>query len=400
MKKINYLDYYILIPYLLLTSIGVLMVYSASSFVALQTMDNPQHYFIRQALFATVGLFGGFVIFMLRLDVLKYKKFVSSAIGIIVLLLIYLLFFGKEINGAKGWISLGPLGGLQPAEFAKIVVIWYFAFIFSKRQDRFVQDLRETVNAFLAPLLLFVALIVLPVILQPDIGGAVIILAIGVMMVLTSGISYKFGIGLAVIGSAVIFGVMELIRAFGTNLPFIEGYQYDRFLAFWDPFAVSESTGLQLVNSYYALNRGGLFGVGIGESVQKTGYLPEPYTDFIMSILGEELGLIGVLVVLLLSAFLILRIYYVGIKTRDPFGSLLCIGIATMLLIQSAINLGGILGLMPITGVTYPFISYGGSSILVLSASMGIVLNVSAAMKRREEKKQPAKRNARKQEYI
>ncbi|MFL2104255.1 FtsW/RodA/SpoVE family cell cycle protein [Desemzia sp. FAM 23991] len=384
MKKISYLDYYILIPYLVLTSIGILMVYSASSFIALQNFDNAQYYFIRQAIFAGAGLFFCFFAYMLRLEILKHKAFVISAISIIVIMLLSLLAFGEEINGAKGWLDLGPLGRIQPAEFAKVVVIWYFAFIFSKRQQRFVQDLRETVNAFLAPLLLFVIGIVFPIILQPDIGGAIIILAIGVVMVLTSGISYKFGLGLAVAGSTVIWGVMELIRRFGTSLPFIEGYQYDRFLAFWDPFAVSESTGLQLVNSYYALSRGGLFGVGIGESVQKTGYLPEPYTDFIMSILGEELGLVGVLGVVLLFGFLILRIYLIGIKTKDSFGSLVCIGIATMLLIQSTINLGGILGLMPITGVTFPFISYGGSSILILSVSIGVVLNVSATSKRRE----------------
>lgn len=385
MKKMSYLDYYILIPFLVLTSVGILMVYSASSFIALKDFDNAQYYFIRQSIFVGVGLFLCFFAYMLRLEVLKYKQFVITAIVVIVLLLLYLLVFGKEINGAKGWINLGFFN-VQPAEFAKVVVIWYFAYIFSKRQQRFVQDLRETVNAFLGPLLLFVVGIIFPIILQPDIGGAIIILAIGVVMVLTSGISYKFGLGLGLAGSAVIWGVIELIRTFGTSLPFIEGYQYDRFLAFWDPFAVSESTGLQLVNSYYALSRGGLFGVGIGESVQKTGYLPEPYTDFIISILGEELGLLGVLGVVLLFGFLILRIYLVGIKTKDSFGSLLCIGIGTMLLIQSTINLGGILGLMPITGVTFPFISYGGSSVLILSVSIGVVLNVSATSKRREQK--------------
>lgn len=397
MKKLSYLDYYILIPYLVLTSVGILMVYSASSFVALQNFDNAQYYFVRQAIFAGIGLFLCFFAYMLRMEVLKYKPFVISAIGVIVIMLLSLLAFGKEINGAKGWLDLGPLGRIQPAEFAKVVIIWYFAYIFSKRQQKFVQDLGETVNAFLGPLLLFVVGIVFPIILQPDIGGAIIILAIGVVMVLTSGISYKFGVGLALAGSAVIWGVMELIRTFGTSLPFIEGYQYDRFLAFWDPFAVSESTGLQLVNSYYALSRGGLFGVGIGESIQKTGYLPEPYTDFIMSILGEELGLIGILSVVLLLGFLILRIYLIGIKTKDSFGSLLCIGIATMLLVQSTINLGGILGLMPITGVTFPFISYGGSSILILSASMGIVLNVSATSKRNELMAKKTSSNSKKQ---
>lgn len=140
------------------------------------------------------------------------------------------------------------------------------------------------------------------------------------------------------------------------------------------------------MNSYYALSRGGLFGVGIGQSVQKTGYLPEPYTDFIMSILGEEFGLFGIFVVVTLFVFLILRIYLIGIRAKDAFGSLLCIGIATMLLVQGFINLGGVVGLLPITGVTFPFISYGGSSTLVLTISIGLVLNVSATEKMKREK--------------
>ncbi|MDN6626673.1 MAG: FtsW/RodA/SpoVE family cell cycle protein, partial [Pisciglobus halotolerans] len=166
---------------------------------------------------------------------------------------------------------------------------------------------------------------------------------------------------------------------FGTKLPFLEEYQYNRFLAFWDPFELSQSSGMQLVNSYYALSQGGIGGVGAGGSIQKTGYLPEPYTDFIISILGEEFGLVGVLVVLSLIVFLILRIYLIGIRTQDPFGSLVCIGIATMFLIQSSINLGGVLGMLPITGVTFPFVSYGGSSTIVLACAIGLVLNVSAA---------------------
>lgn len=359
------------------------MIYSASSYEAIVDFNNAQYYLFRQSLFAVLGLFGGFVLYMLKLNIFKNQNLVKSAIGITGAALFYLLVFGKEINGAKAWLNIGGFG-IQPAEFAKVVIIWYFAYVFSKRQNRLTADFKETLRAFAAPGFLFIVWIVFPILLQPDLGGAIIILSIGVVMVLTSGISYWYGIGLGAIGSIVIFSVMELIRKFGTSLPFLEDYQYERFLAFWDPFAVSESSGLQLVNSYYALNRGGLFGVGIGESVQKTGYLPEPYTDFIISIMAEELGLVGVLAVIGLFAFLILRIYLVGIKTKDAFGSLLCIGIATMLLVQATINLGGILGLMPITGVTFPFISYGGSSILILSASIAIVLNVSAATKRSE----------------
>lgn len=376
MKKLKYLDYYIFIPYLVLSVFGVLMVYSSSSYIAISQYNNPEYYFIKQAAFVGMGLVLSLFIFLLKYDNLKHRKIIMCAIGLIVGLLVYLLIFGKEINGAKGWLDIGPVG-IQPAEFAKIAVIWYFAYIFSRRQHQIVHNFWSSMKQ---PIILFGTILLL-IAIQPDIGGAAIILVIGVIMIFASGVSTKLGITMGALGITVILGVVELVKIFGTKLPFLQPYQYDRFLAFWDPFEVSQSAGLQLVNSYYALSRGGLFGVGIGQSVQKTGYLPEPYTDFIISILGEELGLIGVLFVLGLFIFLVLRIYLVAIRTKDPFGSLLCIGIATMFLIQGSINLGGVLGLLPITGVTFPFISYGGSSTLVLTISIGLILNVSALNK-------------------
>ncbi|WP_034550588.1 FtsW/RodA/SpoVE family cell cycle protein [Carnobacterium funditum] len=379
MKKLKHLDQYIFIPYVILSIFGTLMVYSSSSYVAIGQDKNPEYYFLRQAVFVCIGLFISMFIFSIKYSHLKYKKLIKYTIIFTVLLLAYLLVFGKEINGAKGWLDIGPVG-VQPAEFAKISVIWYFAYIFSRRQQQIIRDFWSSMKQ---PAFLF-AVILLLIAIQPDIGGAAIILFIGIIMIFASGVSTKLGITMGALGIAIIFGVVELVRIFGTKLPFLQPYQYDRFLAFWDPFKVSESAGLQLVNSYYALSRGGVFGVGIGQSVQKTGYLPEPYTDFIVSILGEELGLLGVIVVLSLFVFLILRIYLIAIRTKDPFGSLLCIGIATMFLIQGSINLGGVLGLMPITGVTFPFISYGGSSTLVLTISIGLVLNVSAMNKKQE----------------
>ncbi|SFH60745.1 FtsW/RodA/SpoVE family cell cycle protein [Pisciglobus halotolerans] len=382
MKKIKYLDYYILIPYLLLTCIGILMVYSASSYIALQNFDQAQYYFIRQTIFSIIGFISCFIVFRFRYALLKNKGIVSMAVIGIGIVLYLLLIFGQEKNGAKGWISIGSIG-IQPAEFAKIIVILYFSYFFSRKQKELINDYKRTL---LTPSILFFALIIFPVMLQPDVGGALIILSIGVTLIFTSGVSYALGLTVGAIGIGSIMGLVGLVYKFGTRLPFLAEYQYNRFLAFWDPFALSQTSGMQLVNSYYALNRGGLFGVGIGGSVQKTGYLPEPYTDFIISIIGEELGLFGILIVLFLIIFLILRIYLIGIRSKDTFGALLCIGIATMLLIQSSINLGGVLGLLPITGVTFPFISYGGSSTIVLAFSIGLVLNVSATDKMDKER--------------
>lgn len=380
MRKFKYLDYYIFIPYLVLSIIGILMVYSASSYVAISQYNNSQFYFTRQAVFVVLGLITSMIVFLFKYKLLKNKRFLVCASGFVAILLLYLFFFGKITNGAKGWIFI--LGfGFQPAEFAKIVVIWYFAYIFSKKQNQLVYNFKETVTP---PLTLFGFYLVL-ILLQPDVGGAAILLVTGTIMILASGVSTKLSAAVGALGVALIGGILALVRVFGMSLPFLEKYQYDRFLAFWDPFAVSESAGLQLVNSYYALRRGGFFGVGIGESIQKTGYLPEPYTDFIMSIIGEEMGLMGILVIVALFSLLILRIYLVGIRTKDSFGSLICIGVATMLLVQGLVNLGGVIGLLPITGVTFPFISYGGSSTIVLTISIGLVLNVSAIDKKHNQ---------------
>lgn len=377
------MDYYIFIPYLLLSVFGILMVYSASSEWAISRFDNPQYYFIRQAIFVFAGMIACMFAFLFKYKLLKNKNLVMLAVFVVGALLIYLVFFGEEINGATGWLQIGSFG-LQPAEFAKIVIIWYFAYIFSKRQHRITYEFKESIAA---PVVIF-SIYLLLILFQPDIGGAAIVLLIGVVMIFSSGVSAKLGVFFGTLGVVLLAGAMELVRHFGMRLPMLEQYQYDRFLAFWDPFAVSETAGMQLVNSYYALSRGGLFGVGMGESVQKMGYLPEPYTDFIMAILGEEVGLIGVLIVLLLFFLMVLRIFLIGIRTKDPFGSLLCIGIATMFTVQASINLGGVIGLLPITGVTFPFISYGGSSILVLTLSIGVALNVSATDKLNTETEQ------------
>ncbi|MGX7418563.1 FtsW/RodA/SpoVE family cell cycle protein [Carnobacterium gallinarum] len=381
MKKLKYIDYYIFIPYIILSVIGILMVYSASSFVAVELQGkSATRYLILQSAFVFVGFFITMFVLMFKYKMLKNKQLMMAAVVVIIVMLIYLFLFGEKVNGAAGWLQVGSFG-IQPAEFAKIVIIWYFAFIFSKKQKGIVHEFRQTITP---PSIIFLVFLLL-IVIQPDVGGAGILLVIGVVMIFASGISATLGIGLGVTGVGLILGVVELVKIYGTKIPFLEQYQYNRFLAFWNPFALSNNEGNQLVNSYFALRRGGIFGVGIGKSVQKTGYLPEPYTDFIMSILGEETGLIGILVVVSLFFFLILRIYLIGIRAKDAFGSLLCIGIATMLLVQGFINLGGVLGLLPISGVTFPFISYGGSSTLILTISIGLVLNVSATERIRAE---------------
>ncbi|WP_080147344.1 FtsW/RodA/SpoVE family cell cycle protein [Marinilactibacillus piezotolerans] len=372
-ERIKHADKYLAIPYLILSLFSVVMVYSASSYVALQDFDDPQYYLIRQSIFVTIGMILAFLGFLFPFRVLKKKRLVMLVTIGTAFTLLVLLFFGREINGAKGWIET-PLFNIQPAEFAKLVVIWYLSYMLSKRQKVITN---EFLNSILAPGLL-VGFIVALIFIQPDTGAAIVISAVSCVLLMASGVSAKFGLKISAIGAAVVSGILLLVRTYGEHLPFLPHYQYQRFLAFWDPFALAEGAGLQLVQSYYALSRGGLFGVGIGNSVQKTGYLPEPYTDFILSITGEELGLFGILLVLILSTLIISRMYLIGIRSKKSFESMMCIGIATLFLIQAAINVGGVVGLMPISGMTFPLLSYGGSSMLILSAAVGLVLNISA----------------------
>ncbi|GEK89731.1 cell division protein FtsW [Alkalibacterium putridalgicola] len=372
-ERLKHVDKYIVVPYLLLTVFSIMMVYSASSYSALNDYGNPHYYLPRQIIF--VGM--SYVLFLLALffplKILKNKKYVMIGILITALSLGFLLLFGREINGAKGWIET-PLFNIQPAEFTKFTVIWYLAYILSKKQKIITENF---FNAIVAPIGL-VSLIVLMIYVQPDTGSAFIIVLIGTVTIFASGVSPKLGTGFGLIGVTSLLGLTQLIKVYGTRLFFLNENRYRRFQGFWDPFQLAEGAGLQLVNSYYALSRGGLLGVGFGNSVQKTGYLPFPYTDFIVAIIGEEFGLLGITIFLFVFALMVSRMILTAIRSKSAFNSILSIGVAAMFLIQSMVNLMGVVGLMPITGVTFPFISYGGSSLMVLSVSLGLVANVSA----------------------
>lgn len=380
-RKLNWLDYSVLVPTFILIIIGIIAVYSAGSYTAIETYGNQNHFLIRQSIFAVIGLVALAMFFLVNIKILKHKKVIPIVSTGTIILLVFVLLFGDEVNGARAWINLGFFN-IQPAEIAKLAVIWYLAYYFSKKQNQIVDNFFDTIKS---PMIMIIVILFL-LILQPDIGSALIILGIVFIMVISSGTSLKVSfslVGVAILGIVSAFG---LLYFFGDSLPFIQDYQLDRIHAFMDPFAYADSSGLQLINSYYALSRGGLFGVGLGNSVQKTGFLPEPQTDFIMAIVGEELGLVGVLSILAILVFLIIRIYLNGIRSYRSFNSLISIGVASMLLIQVVINIGGLIGLIPITGVTFPFISYGGSSLIINCMAIGFALNAQSSEMRNREK--------------
>lgn len=377
-KKRHFLDYSILIPYLILTVIGLIFVYSSTSYLLITNDANPTSLVMNQGIFWVLSLIGISLMYKMKTDVLKSQQLIIFVTYVIFILLIIVLFFGTERNGAKGWIDIAGFT-MQPAEYLKIMVVWYLSYILSKRQetiqDNFVTDMKR-------PLLLVFAMIFL-VAIQPDMGNAAIITLLALILLLASGVNWVYSLiigGTGILGSVL---VIEVLTRFGKVIfPGKLQYIFSRFESFKNPFKYELDQGHQMVNGYYAMFNGGWFGRGLGNSIEKKGFLSEAHTDFIFSIVIEEVGLIGALVILAILIFMIARIYLVGIRSKKPFNSLICIGIGSLLLLQVFINLGGILGIIPLTGITFPFLSQGGNSLLVLSVGVAFALNISADEKR------------------
>ncbi|OJG76806.1 cell division protein FtsW [Enterococcus pallens] len=314
----------------------------------------------------------------MKTDVLKSQQLIVFSTLIIFLLLILTPFIGEEINGAKGWLNFFGFS-LQPAEYLKIMVVWYLSYILSKRQDT-IQD--NFWGDMKRPLLL-VFFMVLLVVIQPDMGNAAIITLLALVLLLASGVNWFYTVIIGGAGVGLSFIAIEFLIHFGQYIiPSRFQYIVSRFEVFKNPFMDELNQGHQLVNGYYAMFNGGWFGRGLGNSIEKKGFLSEAHTDFIFAIVAEEVGLIGALVILGLLIFMIIRIFLVGIRSKKPFNSLICIGIGSLFLLQVFINLGGLLGLIPLTGITFPFLSQGGNSLLVLSVGVAFALNISADEKR------------------
>lgn len=393
--KRHLLNYSILLPYLILSVLGLIMVYSTTSATLIQYNLSPFRSVLNQGAFWLLSLTAISFIYKLKLNFLNNSKVLTLVMMIEVFLLIVARFFTKEVNGAHGWIVLGPIS-FQPAEYLKIIIVWYLASTFSRRQKEIAtydyQALtrnRWWPNQFsdLKDWRVYSMVLILLVAAQPDLGNAAIIVLTTIMMISVSGIGYKWFsalLTLITITSAIFLGSISVIGVERVARIPVFGYVAKRFSAFFNPFYDLTGSGHQLAHSYYAMSNGGWFGVGLGNSIEKRGYLPEAQTDFVFSIVIEELGLIGATLILALVFFLILRILNVGIKAKNPFNSMMALGVGGMILMQVFVNIGGISGLIPSTGVTFPFLSQGGNSLLVLSVAIGFVLNIDASEKRDE----------------
>lgn len=385
LKKLHYIDYKLLVPYLVLCAIGVVMVYSASAYwIQTQYHWADNAVMIKQLVFVFAGFLLALFFFYFKLSLFRKPKFQAALWLILFTSLVFLLVVGRSVNGAAAWIEVGPVN-IQPTEFAKLVVIFYLAYMFSQRQDNMRRP-DFSLKELMKPMLL-VGLGIFFVLIEPDTGGAIIIAGITLIMLFASGISLKWGTGFFAVMIAMVSGLYWIFANVHLPAALTKHYQIQRLTAAVHPFQESKTVGNQVVNSLLAINHGGLFGVGLGNGTQKLGYLPEPYTDFILAVIAEELGLIGATIVIGLIFYLIAHIYRVGIRSKSAYRSLISYGIATMMLIQTTFNVGAVTGLLPVTGVTLPFISYGGSSMLVLSIAMGVMLNISAIEKQLQEKR-------------
>ncbi|OZU90443.1 putative lipid II flippase FtsW [Virgibacillus indicus] len=366
-QKLKNYDFTLIITPILLTAFGIVMIYSASMVVAVVQGHESTYYLVRQSMWFSLGL--AVFIFGSVFPYKYYQKLMKFIILGIVILLIGVLAFGSDANNARSWFRFGPIG-LQPAEFAKLGLILYLASVYSKKQA-YIQEFSKGV----LPPLVLTGFVLSLIMMQPDIGTASIIFLIACSIIFSSGIRFKHLFILIVLGVGLILLAIPYM---------VTDERLSRFTGAYQPFQTPESDGYQLIQSYLAIGVGGITGEGLGQSVQKLGYLMEAHTDFIMAIIAEELGFIGVVIVIGMLAIIVLRGIFISRKCQDSFGSLLAIGISSMIGIQAFINLGAISGLLPITGVPLPFVSYGGSSLLVLMLSVGILNNIAMTVKKRE----------------
>lgn len=353
---------------LLLTAIGLIMLLSASfpsAYYEDGTNNNPLYYFIRQGVFAVAGIAAMFII-----SKINYQRFrgiarllLYVAIGLLILVLVPGV--GITRNNATRWLGVGELFTFQPSEIAKVAVVIYFSSTISQKKDR-MRTLRYGIIPYAFILLVTAGLVAF----EPHLSGAILILGVGAILMLVGGINWAWVF--AAIGAAA--GALYVIL-------FVIGYNTSRITYWLDPWADAQGSGYQLSQSLISIGSGGLLGVGLGKGRQKFLYLPEEHNDFIFAIVCEELGLIGATIIMLLFAALILRGFWIALHARDRFGSLLAVGVTSLVAMQTFLNIGVVTGLLPTTGISLPFFSYGGTALMLQLAEMGIVLSVSRQMK-------------------
>lgn len=355
MKKI---DKTLLIAVIILSLFGLLMIYSSSSIWTLYKFNDPYKYLKSQAIFLLIGYLIIFIVSNINYNI--YKLYSNKILlGCIILLILVLIpGIGSIRNGSRSWFGIGSFG-IQPSEFAKLGLIIFTSKYLTTNK---IKDIKTSV----LPILLVVIFIFGLIMLQPDFGTGVILVMTIICLLFVSGVNMSFFVKIGILG---LIGIVILI--------IIAPYRLVRITSFLNPWADPLGSGFQIIQSLYAIGPGGLLGMGLGNSIQKHFYLPEPQTDFIFSIISEELGFAGVLIVSSLFITIIYKGISISLKQEDNFAKYLSFGISFSLAFQTILNLMVVIGLIPVTGVTLPFLSYGGSSLLVSMTYIGILLNIS-----------------------
>ncbi|WP_152392298.1 putative lipid II flippase FtsW [Paenibacillus guangzhouensis] len=363
-------DFQLLILTVLLVGFGLVMVFSASSSIAV--INKNYHYdslfFVKkQLMWAGLGFFAMMIAMNIRYE--KYKKLFIPFFILTIILLALVPYVGESRNGARSWFGIGSLG-VQPTELAKITTILYLAALISKKGETF----RDFKKGFF-PVMLIVGFVAGLIMLQPDLGSCLILVACSGIIIIAGGANLKHifaCIAVLAVGASIVMGINFLINGGSSG-----GYRVGRLTSFLDPWQDPQGTGFHLINSLKALGHGGLTGAGFGQSIQKLHYLPYPYNDFIFAVIGEEFGFIGSALFLLFYLYFIWRGLIVSLRCPDRYGTLVGVGIMGLIAVQTFINIGGVSQTIPITGVTLPFISYGGSSLFMMLGSIGILLSIS-----------------------
>lgn len=362
------IDYGVFYTVLLLVAIGTVMIYSASSYYAMFTSGDSMSFLKKQLMLVPLGF--GMMLFMIGFDYHKLKKY-SVALILSCIPLLLLVFCFKDVNGAQRWIRLGPLS-FQPSDLTKYAVVIFLAMGLEAKGEG-IKKFWTGVVPYLGVAGVYAVLILA----EKNLSIASVIMIVSFIMIFVSGAKNKHLFGVVAPG---MIG-LALLAIFSSD------YRRARMLNFINPWKDAAGNGYQLIQSFYALGAGGITGLGLGQSRQKTLYMPEPHNDFIFSIIGEELGLIGCLFIITLFLIFIWRGINIALKAKDTYGTLLAVGITSVIAVQCIINIAVVTGSMPVTGVPLPFISYGGTSLVINMTAMGILLNISRQIEGKDEVK-------------
>ena len=352
-------DQTLFVATLLLVCLSVIMVYSASAVVAMERYQQPYLFLTKQLMWATLGLAVLWIV--MRVDYQMYREpvFIWSSLAIVALCLIAVMF-SPPVNNARRWFSIGGLG-IQPSELAKLAAIFFIADMLERRMQRI-----NELGYGILPIAIVIGALVGLIVIEPDFGTAMTLAVIAAVMIFAAGLSYTY-----------VFGTLLLALPLVAAMAMSAGYRRRRLLTFMNPWEDPLGDGFQIIQSLIAVGTGGVTGKGLMGGVQKLFYLPEPHTDFIFSVISEELGLIGATLVVICFCIITWRGLRVALRAPDRFGAFLALGLTTMVAVQAFMNISVVLSLMPTKGIPLPLVSFGGSSLLINLVGMGVLLNVS-----------------------